>query len=312
LQKNDVFISHSSKDREDALKICGTLEKVGVCCWIAPRDVDVGTDYGSSIIEGLNNSRILLLVFSQHSNASRQVLREVERAVSKGIKVVPVRIEDITPSSGMEYFISTTQWIDVFPGNVEDHMDKIRHQIEGLLIRDVKGEDNEENRNHTAFNLGKQLSLFVMYGEESTRGRFWILRTFNCLGLDAEWLKGFIAPVEKDNRLLGFDRNFDRIHEEMRKTQGSLTASWFDLGLTMTLISAMVLSDRDPGEKRDMIGALVSNSSRCVEELEIDTLVDLSPLRVWMENEDPRDHDGKALFEHMVDQFEMVESRFGG
>ena len=310
--ENDVFISHSSNDRDDALKICGSLEKNGICCWIAPRDVDAGTDYGSSIIEGLSSSRILLLVFSRHSNASKQVLREVERAVSKGIKVVPVRIEDIIPSSGMEYFISTTQWIDAFPGDVEGHTEDILRQVEGLLIRGVGEDFSGKDLNHIAFNLGKELSLYVMYGEERTKGRLWILRSFNCLGLNGEELKGLIAPLEKDERVLAFKRYFDRIHEEIKKNQSELTASWFDLGLTMTLISAMVLSDLDPGEKRDIIGSLLSSSNRCVEELKMDNLIDLDPLRDWIESEGASDDDKKQLFEHMLDQFGMIESRFGG
>jgi hypothetical protein len=34
---HDVFISYSTKDKPIADAVCGTLERNGVRCWIAPR-----------------------------------------------------------------------------------------------------------------------------------------------------------------------------------------------------------------------------------------------------------------------------------
>ena len=33
-------------------------------------------------------------------------MREVERAVSKGIPIIPLRMEDVPPSKSLEYFLS--------------------------------------------------------------------------------------------------------------------------------------------------------------------------------------------------------------
>ena len=37
---HNVFISHSSHDKEIANAICHYLEDGGIRCWIAPRDID--------------------------------------------------------------------------------------------------------------------------------------------------------------------------------------------------------------------------------------------------------------------------------
>jgi hypothetical protein len=42
----DVFISYSSKDKPTADAVCATLEANGIRCWIAPRDVVPGSDWG--------------------------------------------------------------------------------------------------------------------------------------------------------------------------------------------------------------------------------------------------------------------------
>jgi hypothetical protein len=40
-----VFISHSSKGQATADAICSHLESAGIKCWIAPRDIAVGSDW---------------------------------------------------------------------------------------------------------------------------------------------------------------------------------------------------------------------------------------------------------------------------
>jgi len=47
---HDVFISHSSVDKNAADAICHALEQSGVKCWIAPRDIQPGANYGGEII----------------------------------------------------------------------------------------------------------------------------------------------------------------------------------------------------------------------------------------------------------------------
>ena len=69
------------------------------------------------------------------------VRREVERAVSKQKRVVPVRIVAVTPSAGLELFISGTQWLDAWTGDWSDHMDRLSRELaDGSVGRPVPGE----------------------------------------------------------------------------------------------------------------------------------------------------------------------------
>ena len=94
---HDVFLSYSSKDKTWADAACAVLERHRVRCWIAPRDITPGDEWGAAIIKGINGSRMMVLIFSGHANASGQVHREVERAISRGMTVLPVRVEDVRP-----------------------------------------------------------------------------------------------------------------------------------------------------------------------------------------------------------------------
>ena len=109
---HDVFVSYSKKDKEVADAICKTLEKDGIRCWIAPRDVQPGVEYADAIIEALNTCRVFLVILSGESNSSPQVRREVERAVSKDLEILTFRIDDAILSRAMEYYLSNRHWLD--------------------------------------------------------------------------------------------------------------------------------------------------------------------------------------------------------
>src|SRR5436309_1963150 len=101
----DVFISYSSKDKEVADAAVTALERSSTSCWIAPRNILPGEEWSEAIINALNECRVVVLIFSSNANASPQVLREVERAVSKRIPILPFRVEAVALSKTMEYFI---------------------------------------------------------------------------------------------------------------------------------------------------------------------------------------------------------------
>ena len=113
-----IFISYSSKDNAEAFKICEYLEQNGKKCFIAPRDIQPGREYGEELINGIDNSKAMLLLLSNNSNKSPHVLREVERAVSKSIPIYACKLEDVELSKSMEYFLMTHQW-----GSVEKKSD---------------------------------------------------------------------------------------------------------------------------------------------------------------------------------------------
>jgi len=98
---HDVFISYSSKDKTIADAVCATLESRKIRCWIAPRDVLPGLPYAEALMTIESKPCLDFGTFAS-SNESQQVMREVERAVTKGIPVLPLRIEDVVPSKSLE------------------------------------------------------------------------------------------------------------------------------------------------------------------------------------------------------------------
>ena len=130
---HDVFISHSHEDKLTADAACAVLERNGIRCWIAPRDVAIGLDYSDQITQAIEDCRALVLIFSTHSNASNQVKAEIDAAFSNNKALFPIRIEDVTPSKGMAHYLRTVHWLDAFSPPMDVHLQKLADTILRLL-----------------------------------------------------------------------------------------------------------------------------------------------------------------------------------
>jgi hypothetical protein len=130
---HDVFISYSVKDATAAQMICAALESNGIPCWIGPRDVPAGGNYADSITQAIRQSKAMLLVFSEHADASVHVTREVDAAVNLRMPLIPVRIADVAPGDAMKYFLSLTQWLDAFDHPLDHYKDQIVTNTRNVL-----------------------------------------------------------------------------------------------------------------------------------------------------------------------------------
>src|SRR6201982_130089 len=131
------FISHSSKDRETPDRICVHLESAGIKCWIAPRDIEPGATWTKGIMQGLEACRVLILVFSEHANDSDHVEREVAKAFSSGLAVIPFRIKDVLPNQSLSYFLDTVQWLDASAPPLQKTLGTLSEQVKKVLVEET-------------------------------------------------------------------------------------------------------------------------------------------------------------------------------
>jgi hypothetical protein len=137
---HDVFVSYSMKDKAVADAVCAKLEGRKIRCWIAPRDAQGGVFYAESIIDAISESRFMVLILSSNSNDSAHVTREVERAASGGTVVIPFRIEDVSLSKSLQYFIGPVHWLDALTPPLENHLNQLADSIDVLLRRVASGQ----------------------------------------------------------------------------------------------------------------------------------------------------------------------------
>ncbi|MBV8225814.1 MAG: protein kinase, partial [Verrucomicrobia bacterium] len=132
----DIFLSYSAKDETIVRLALEKLEAAGHRCWFAPRDIPPGEFYAGQIIQALRESRFVLLFFSAHSNASEQVVREINFAVSQRLPMLVVRLDQTALSNDFEYLIRINQWLDLtYLSSDVERVDQIVARIQASLAK---------------------------------------------------------------------------------------------------------------------------------------------------------------------------------
>lgn len=139
---HDVFISYQNESKIIADKIVATLEKEGVRCWYAPRDV-IG-DYATSIVEAIQKARVFVLILNGKASKSPHVLNEVEIAykmvLKEEITIVPLKVDSDTLSMAMEYYVKRLHWIDAVMGGMDNSVTELLRQVRTIIYPEGHGE----------------------------------------------------------------------------------------------------------------------------------------------------------------------------
>lgn len=136
-----IFISHSTTDKHYADELCNSLERVGISCWIAPRDIQPGQSWAEAIVQGIEESTVLLLLLSEKSNISKHVIREVELADGREKILFTIKLDNVQPSKSLEYFVRLPQSMDCpradFDRRIKDIIRELNHYFPDFRIPEL-------------------------------------------------------------------------------------------------------------------------------------------------------------------------------
>lgn len=130
--KYDVFVSYSSRDQKIVEQLCAYLEQNNIRCFVAYRDIPTSVVWARAIVEAIEQSRMMLVVFSEHFNNSDQVDREIELASEERKPILTLRISNEAFKGAKKFYLKNINWIDAFP-NPQDSFACIADSIHRLL-----------------------------------------------------------------------------------------------------------------------------------------------------------------------------------
>jgi hypothetical protein len=97
--------------------------------------VPAGGSYAESILNAIESASCFVLIYSQNSNVSSHVMREVERALKFGVNIVPVRFDDSTPSKSLDYLLATVHWLSIAPDARDRSIVRAAEQILAVVAK---------------------------------------------------------------------------------------------------------------------------------------------------------------------------------
>lgn len=201
---HDVFISYSSKNKTAADAICHVLEENGVKCWMAPRDIPAGSEYGDLIDEAIKSSEIIVVVFSQTAAESPWVKGELNIAFEEQKTIIPFRI-DSTPLKGQNRVIlNQKHWIDAYPDYEEKFSDLVNAVLHALgrtpIEKDTPVKSSEAKKNYFKKPLLAGLLLLCIIVVSILIYKFFVPDTYsyNKNGLKIESISG-LTQEQREN-----------------------------------------------------------------------------------------------------------------
>ena len=148
--KYDVFISYSKLDQKIAEGVCGYLEQHRIRCFVAYRDILPAEVWAAKIVEALEETSMMIVVFSGNFNRSKQVDREMELASEANKPILTFRITDDAFIGAKKYYLKNINWIDAFP-NPEKCFGTLYENVRKLL---GKGKLQEDYNRHKIIREG--------------------------------------------------------------------------------------------------------------------------------------------------------------
>lgn len=129
---HEVFISYSRHDLELVKSICSLLHDMNIAYWIDVNGAYSGDNYKQVIVEAIRKASVVVFVSTEHSNASRNVAKEISMADKLGKVVIPVKLDEANFAPQIDYDLNSIDAIDLTDFTAEG-MDKLRRTIQGKL-----------------------------------------------------------------------------------------------------------------------------------------------------------------------------------
>ena len=133
-QVADVFISYSREDKESVLSLAAKLREAGVSLWIDQGGIDGAAMWGEEIVNALENAKVLLLMVTEKSVNSHNVVKEVVLASERKEHILPVHLEPTRIPAGLKYPLAGIQHIEYFQGDPAENLKTIIRSLERIGV----------------------------------------------------------------------------------------------------------------------------------------------------------------------------------
>ena len=110
---NDIFISYTQPNRNEAFAIHDIFEANEIKSWITPskyHGISPGDNFAETIVKAIKCCKIFVLVYSDYVNISKPVISEVSEAKNK--KIIIVRFDNSDYCDALSLYLSPLHYIN--------------------------------------------------------------------------------------------------------------------------------------------------------------------------------------------------------
>jgi tetratricopeptide (TPR) repeat protein len=134
-----IFVSYAHKDSDQVFPIIAEFHQAGFPVWY-DEGIDPGNEWPEEIAKALLNCSLFIVFISASAAESRNVVREINYALSKNKPFIHIWLEDATLNPGLEMQISSNQGIMRFRMERENFDRKCQQSFEAFGIKKAKAQ----------------------------------------------------------------------------------------------------------------------------------------------------------------------------
>ena len=110
--KNDVFVSYSRKDTNEAQALCGALKSNGVSYWI-DESIHGSANFLTEIVSRIKECRVVVFIASANSAASEWTQKEILYALKHKKEIIPYKIGEFSfdDNDELDFVFTNIQWV---------------------------------------------------------------------------------------------------------------------------------------------------------------------------------------------------------
>jgi hypothetical protein len=127
---DDIFISYSRKDQEFVTRLASDLNAKVTGVWFDQSDIQAGQRWRDQIEQGIRDCKVVILVLSPASAASQYVQMEINLALEKRKRIIPILYRPVKLTGSLEDLVHETQFIDLRHGSYTDNFQTL---VDGLI-----------------------------------------------------------------------------------------------------------------------------------------------------------------------------------
>lgn len=160
-----IFFSYSRSDSTFVLKLAKDLRESGIKLWLDQLDIKPGSHWDASIQQALTESRKLIVILSDSSVKSDNVMDEVSWALENGKTVIPVMISECSPpfrlmrlqridftndyQSGLDLLLETLKYTQEIPDSSENKTEEEKPIIPDVPVIPVLKQEQPKSKAET-------------------------------------------------------------------------------------------------------------------------------------------------------------------
>lgn len=144
MEKYDIFISYSRKDKYQVDKIVDILKFRGYKVWIDIDGIESGEAFRKTIVEAIENSSIMIFFSSDASNKSKWTTKEISLGVEYNMYLIPIKLDKASYNKSIIFDLIDLDYIDMSEERLVDaSVQKLmRTIISKIGTRDLTDSDN--------------------------------------------------------------------------------------------------------------------------------------------------------------------------